>query len=128
MRRQAACDLRPECRSADRRRRWGIELYFRWIKQPLAIRAFIGVSENAVRTHAFVALIVFLLKRMAHARQTAVTSPLEFSRLLRAHLMSCRDIADLRRPARAIQRQIPRQNRRNGDVPESGIWTTEIAT
>lgn len=80
------------------KRRWAIELYFRWIKQTLAIRKFMGTSENAVRTQAFVALIVFLLIRMAHKRQTAVASPLEFSRLVRAHLMSRRDIADLRTP------------------------------
>ena len=116
------------------KRRWAIELYFRWIKQTLAIRSFIGVSENAVRTQAFIALIVFLLKRMAHASQTAVASPLEFSRLLRAHLMSYRDIADLRRPARPTQRhtrppqrEMPRQNRRKADRPEPDVRAMAVA-
>jgi IS4 transposase len=82
------------------KRRWAIELYFRWIKQTLAIRKFIGISENAIRTQIFIALIVFLLMRMAHANQQAVDSPLAFIRLARAHLMTRRDIADLRRPER----------------------------
>ena len=77
------------------KRRWAIELYFRWIKQTLAIRKFIGTSENAIRTQVFIALIVFLLIRLAHAAQTAVVSPLTFVRLVRAHLMSRRDLADL---------------------------------
>ncbi len=80
------------------KRRWAIELYFRWIKQTLAIRKFIGTSENAIRTQIFIALIVFLLIRMAHASQSGVVSPLTFIRLVRSHLMSRRDIADLRTP------------------------------
>jgi hypothetical protein len=82
------------------KRRWAIELYFRWIKQTLAIRKFIGTSENAIRTQIFIALIMFLLMHKAHASQKAVASQLEFARLARAHLMSRRDIADLRQPER----------------------------
>ena len=89
------------------KRRWAIELYFRWIKQTLAIRKFIGTSENAIRTQIFIALIVFLLIRLAHAAQTAVASPLTFMRLVRAHLMSWRDLADLQveRP-RAVRKAV----------------------
>ena len=74
------------------KRRWAIELFFRWIKQTLAIRKFIGTSENAVRSQIFVALTVFLLQRLAHASQTAVAKLLDFIRLVRVHLMSRRDI------------------------------------
>ena len=76
------------------KRRWAIELYFRWIKQTLAIRKFVGVSENAIRSQVFIALSALLLMHMAHPSQTAAVSPLEFVRLARAHLMSPRDIAD----------------------------------
>ena len=41
--------------------RWQIEIFFRWIKQNLKIKAFIGNSENAVLTQIFAALIVYLL-------------------------------------------------------------------
>lgn len=80
------------------KRRWAIELSFRWIKQTLAIRKFVGTSENAVRTQTFIALIVFLLLRMAHASQTAVASPPDFVRLARPHLKNKRDIIRLRPP------------------------------
>jgi IS4 transposase len=41
--------------------RWQIEIFFRWIKQNLKIKAFIGNSENAVMTQIYAALIVYLL-------------------------------------------------------------------
>ena len=41
--------------------RWQIELFFRWIKQNLKIKAFIGNSRNAVLTQIYVALIAYLV-------------------------------------------------------------------
>ena len=41
--------------------RWQIEIFFRWIKQNLRIKAFIGNSENAVLSQIFAALMVYLL-------------------------------------------------------------------
>ena len=41
--------------------RWQIEIFFRFIKQNLKIKAFIGNSENAVRSQIYAALIVYLL-------------------------------------------------------------------
>ncbi len=43
------------------RARWQVELFFRWIKQHLRIKAFYGTSENAVRTQVWVALSVYAL-------------------------------------------------------------------
>src|SRR5512132_2618184 len=69
------------------KRRWAIELFFRWVKQTLKIRHFLGTSENAVRIQIAVALIAFLLLRTAQAAQKLVESPLAFARLVRANLM-----------------------------------------
>lgn len=69
------------------KRRWAIELFFRWVKQTLQIRRFLGNSENAVRIQIAVALIAFLLLRMAQAAQQTIESPLAFARLIRANLM-----------------------------------------
>jgi len=80
------------------KRRWAIELFFRWVKQTLKIRHFLGTSDNAVRIQIAVALIAFLLLRLAQAAQTAVESPLAFARLVRANLMHCRRIDLLRSP------------------------------
>jgi hypothetical protein len=72
--------------------RWQIELFFRWAKQTLKIRKFLGTSENAIRVQLAVALIAYLLLRLAHAGQRAVASLLTFTRLVRAHLMQFRSI------------------------------------
>ena len=62
------------------KRRWAIELFFRWVKQTLKIGHFLGTSENAVRTQIIVALIAFLLLRLAHDAHGVVESPLAFAR------------------------------------------------
>src|SRR5437867_7097111 len=41
--------------------RWHIELFFKWIKQHLRIKAFYGTGENAVRTQIWIAISVYLL-------------------------------------------------------------------
>jgi hypothetical protein len=69
------------------KRRWAIELFFRWVKQTLRIRHFLGTSENAVRIQIAVALIAFLLLRLAQRTQNTIKSPLAFARLVRANLM-----------------------------------------
>jgi transposase len=90
------------------RRRWAIELFFRWIKQILKITRFVGTSENAVRIQIAVALIAFLLLRLAQAAQKATLSPVVFSRLVRANLMHRRSINNLLEPppAAADQQQM----------------------
>jgi hypothetical protein len=77
------------------RRRWAIELFFRWVKQTLKITRFVGTSENAVRIQIAVALIAFLLLRLAQASQKAIRSPLVFARLVRTNLMHYRRIDNL---------------------------------
>jgi hypothetical protein len=74
------------------KRRWAIELFFRWGKQTLKIKHFLGNSQNAVRIQITIALIAFLLLRLAQAAQTAIASPLAFARLVRANLMHRRRI------------------------------------
>jgi IS4 transposase len=90
------------------RRRWAIELFFRWIKQTLKITRFVGTSENAVRIQIAVALIAFLLLRLAQAAQQAVLSPIVFSRLIRTNLMHTRSIDNLLEPLPVVpdQRQM----------------------
>ena len=80
------------------KRRWAIELFFRWVKQTLKIRHFLGHSENAVRIQIAVALIAYLLLHMAKAAQKIVHSPLAFARLVRANLMHLRRTDTLIKP------------------------------
>ena len=69
------------------KRRWAIELFFRWVKQTLKIKHFLGTSENAVRIQIAVAFIAYLLLRLAQQTQKAVHSPLAFARLVRINLL-----------------------------------------
>jgi DDE family transposase/uncharacterized protein DUF4372 len=80
------------------KRRWAIELFFRWVKQTLKITRFLGTSDNAVRTQIAVALIAFLLLRLAQATQRAIASPLAFARLVRANLMHKKPLDRLLEP------------------------------
>jgi len=41
--------------------RWKIELFFKWIKQHLRIKAFYGTSENAVKTQIWIAITIYVL-------------------------------------------------------------------
>jgi hypothetical protein len=43
------------------RQRWQVELFFKWIKQHLRIKAFYGTSENAVKTQIWIAVSVYVL-------------------------------------------------------------------
>ena len=43
------------------RARWQVELFFKWIKQHLRIKTFIGTSRNAVMSQVYVAMIAYLL-------------------------------------------------------------------
>jgi Transposase DDE domain/Domain of unknown function (DUF4372) len=79
------------------KRRWAIELFFRWVKQTLKINHFFGASENAVRIQITIALIAFLLLRLAHDASKIVKSPLAFAGLIRANLMHRRPIDQLLR-------------------------------
>lgn len=90
------------------KRRWAIELFFRWVKQTLRIKHFLGRSENAVRIQIAVALIAYLLLRLAKDAVKIVESPLAFARLIRANLMHRRDIDQLLRPPPPSPRD-PRQ-------------------
>jgi hypothetical protein len=74
------------------KRRWQIELFFRWVKHTLKIRHFLGTSENAVRSQIAIALIAFLLLRAAHAVQNSVQSLLTFTRLVANNLMHRRPL------------------------------------
>jgi len=53
--------LGPELIAALYRQRWQVELFFKWIKQHLRIKAFLGTSENAVKTQIWIAVCTYVL-------------------------------------------------------------------
>jgi IS4 transposase len=94
--------------------RWQIEVLFRWIKQHLKIRSFLGQNHNAIRLQLLAAMIAYLLLRIA-ARQSYLQIPaIRFAELLAARLFSRTPIADIDKPnrsnpARAAPRYHPNQ-------------------
>ena len=48
--------------------RWQVELFFKWIKQHLRIKAFFGTSENAVKTQIWIAISVYVLVAIVRKR------------------------------------------------------------
>jgi len=53
--------LAPELIAQLYRQRWQVELFFKWIKQHLRIKAFLGTSENAVKTQIWIAVCTYVL-------------------------------------------------------------------
>jgi IS4 transposase len=96
----ASNDLKSSARKiADLyKRRWQVELFFRWVKQTLKIRRFLGTSENAIRIQIAAALIAFLLLRLAQICQCTIKSPLAFARLVRTNLLHKRPLDRLLAP------------------------------
>src|SRR5260370_9541193 len=73
--------------------RWQIELLFRWIKQHLDIRKFLGTNDNAIRLQVLAAMIAYLLLRIT-ARVNCVKIPvLRLTELVSQFLLTRRPIA-----------------------------------
>ena len=60
--------LKPELIADLYRQRWKVELFFKWIKQHLRIKAFLGTSENAVKTQIWIAVCTYVLIAIAKKR------------------------------------------------------------
>ena len=57
------------------RLRWQVELFFKWIKQHLRIKAFYGTSENAVKTQIWIAVTIYVLVLIAKKELKLQASP-----------------------------------------------------
>jgi putative transposase len=77
------------------RTRWQIELLFRWIKQHLKIRRFLGRSENAVRLQITAAMIAYLLLRLAAQNSRSSLPALRFANLVRTRLFERHALTDI---------------------------------
>ena len=75
--------------------RWQIELFFKWIKQNLKIKAFLGNSKNAVMTQIWIALCVYLLLAYLKYLSGIHASLQHMIRLLQLNLFARRDLLAL---------------------------------
>lgn len=67
------------------RSRWRVELFFKWIKQHLAIKKFFGQSENAVRTQIWIAVITYLLLGIVKVTNNLDLTLLELAQVIEVH-------------------------------------------
>jgi putative transposase len=78
--------------------RWQIELLFRWMKQHLDLRDFIGNNDNAIRLQIFAAMIAYLLLRLA-ARINCLKMPaLRLAELVGHCIFTRKPIANIDKP------------------------------
>ena len=80
------------------RQRWQVELFFKWIKQNLKIKAFLGTSENAVMTQIMAALCVYLLLAYLKFQSKINKSLQQILRLLQLNLFARRSLLALLQP------------------------------
>jgi hypothetical protein len=66
--------------------RWQVELFFRWIKQHLRIKAFFGTTENAVKTQIWIAVSVYVLVAIVRKRLNVSRSLYEILQILSLNL------------------------------------------
>jgi DDE family transposase/uncharacterized protein DUF4372 len=77
--------------------RWQVELFFKWIKQNLKIKSFVGTSKNAVMTQIWIALCVYLLIAFIKFLAKLKQSMQQILRLLQLNLFDKRDLMALLR-------------------------------
>lgn len=75
--------------------RWQIELFFKWIKQNLKIKTFLGTSKNAVMTQIWIAMIYYLLLAYIKFQTKFENSLLELTRMIKETVMFRRNLIDL---------------------------------
>jgi len=86
--------------------RWQIELFFKWIKQNLKIKSFIGTSKNAVLTQIWVSLCVYLVLAYLKFQSKLAKSLQQILRLLQLNLFEKRDLMALLRGDPPVNHQV----------------------
>ena len=75
--------------------RWQVELFFKWIKQNLKIKTFLGTSKNAVLTQIWIAMCVYLLIAYLRFQSRLKQSMQQILRILQLNLFEKRDLMAL---------------------------------
>ena len=78
--------------------RWQVELFFKWIKQNLKIKAFLGTSKNAVMTQIWIAMCVYLMLAYIKFLSKSALSLQQIIRLLQLNLFDRRPLQELLEP------------------------------
>jgi hypothetical protein len=74
--------------------RWEIETFFRWIKQNLRIKSFVGTSENAVMTQVWIAMMLYLLLTFIKYQTRFTATITDLLRIFREVLLETKSIIE----------------------------------
>ena len=85
--------------------RWQVELFFKWIKQNLKIKTFLGTSKNAVMTQIWIALITLLMIAYYKFKAKLGRSLSQILKLVRLNLFVRKNLLELIDPASYVQRE-----------------------
>ena len=77
------------------RHRWDIEVFFKWVKQNIVVKTLWGYSENAVRTHLWVAIIAYLILARIKADYKSTYSVTEVATLIRISALEKTSLREL---------------------------------
>ena len=97
--------------------RWQIEIFFKWIKQNLKIKTFLGTSKNAVMTQIWIAMIYYLLLAYIKFQTKFKKSLLTLTRMIKETIMFRRSLIDmLSLDTKTIIKFKPEEN------PQQSFW------
>jgi len=96
--------LAPELIAKLYRQRWQVELFFKWIKQHLRIKTFLGTSENAVKTQIWIAVCTYVLIAIVKKRLKLEHSLYEILQILSLTMFETTSINQLLEPAQSETR------------------------
>jgi putative transposase len=77
------------------KRRWQVELFFKWIKQNLKIKSFWGTSENAVYSQIWVALIISVLLWICRTLDGIIASAHQILQMIKTTLLTKGSVLEL---------------------------------
>lgn len=93
--------------------RWQVELFFRWIKQHLRIKAFYGTSENAVKTQIWIAVSVYVLVAIVRKRLGLEASLYQILQILSVTLFEKTPILRALQPSDSTENLLDSANQLN---------------
>ncbi|MEZ4686433.1 MAG: IS4 family transposase [Bacteroidia bacterium] len=97
------------------RKRWRIELFFKWIKQHLRIKTFWGYSSNAVKIQLYTALSAYLIVAIARKKLNISTEMHEILQILSVHIFA-------KTPLNQLLTKQPSQISKNDSHNQLSIW------
>jgi hypothetical protein len=95
------------------RSRWQVELFFKWIKQHLRIKAFFGTSENAVKTQIWIAVSIYVLVAIVRKRLGLEASLYQILQILSVMLFEKTPILQALQPSGSAENLLDSPNQLN---------------